>query len=158
MSKKYAVEMCAGRSLCGASSLPSVRMGELFGECLGWMGDHTDSSFDDNACVLLNNKGEMLGTRVNGVVSSELRKIEGGTDANGRWAKVLALAPKVRGCVIRTDPRLCSCIACIAFLSTRGLFCLESAGSLSQLENLVVATSSLTETLNTTCSSPVRVT
>lgn len=37
----------------------------------------------------------MLGTRVNGVVSAELRNAVGGTDANGRWAKVLNLAPKV---------------------------------------------------------------
>ncbi|WFD30034.1 54S ribosomal protein L38, mitochondrial [Malassezia sp. CBS 17886] len=43
--------------------------------------------FDDNACVLLNNRKEPLGTRVNGVVSSELR-------ARG-WGKILSLAPKV---------------------------------------------------------------
>jgi ribosomal protein L14 len=52
-------------------------------------------SFDDNACVLLNNKGELLGTRVNGVVAAELRNAVGGTDANGRWSKILSLAPKV---------------------------------------------------------------
>ncbi|EIW72880.1 hypothetical protein TREMEDRAFT_67113 [Tremella mesenterica DSM 1558] len=50
-------------------------------------------SFDDTACVLLNNKGEMIGTRVNGVVSNALRDIQGPTGA--RWSKVLSLAPKV---------------------------------------------------------------
>lgn len=55
-----------------------------------------ETRFDDNACVLLNNKGEMLGTRVNGVVSSALRDIPGGPDKGGRWAKVFALAQKVR--------------------------------------------------------------
>lgn len=42
--------------------------------------------FDDNACVLLNNRKEPLGTRVNGVVSSELRE--------RGWSKILSLAPK----------------------------------------------------------------
>ncbi|RSH85841.1 uncharacterized protein EHS24_004021 [Apiotrichum porosum] len=55
----------------------------------------TPTSFDDNACVLLNNKGEMMGTRVSGVVSAALRDSVGGTDANGRWSKILSLAPKV---------------------------------------------------------------
>ncbi|EJT45208.1 60s ribosomal protein l38 (yml38) [Trichosporon asahii var. asahii CBS 8904] len=50
--------------------------------------------FDDNACVLLNNKGEMLGTRVTGVVAAELAKATG-ADGNGRWSKILSLAPKV---------------------------------------------------------------
>jgi hypothetical protein len=53
--------------------------------------------FDDNACVLLNNKGEMIGTRVNGVVAAELRDIQGGpAGSGGRWGKVLGLAGKVR--------------------------------------------------------------
>lgn len=43
--------------------------------------------FDDNACVLLNNRKEPLGSRVNGVVSSELRE--------RGWGKILSLAPKV---------------------------------------------------------------
>lgn len=43
--------------------------------------------FDDNAVVLLNNKKEMLGTRINGPVSAELR-LKG-------WGKVISLAPKV---------------------------------------------------------------
>ncbi|KAG9304063.1 hypothetical protein G9A89_005973 [Geosiphon pyriformis] len=43
--------------------------------------------FDDNACVLLNNKLEPLGTRVLGVVASELR--------GKKWGKVISLAPKV---------------------------------------------------------------
>ena len=43
--------------------------------------------FDDNAAVLINNKREMLGSRVGGVVSGDLR-LKG-------WGKIVALAPKV---------------------------------------------------------------
>lgn len=43
--------------------------------------------FDDNACVLLNNKKEMIGSRIAGPVSAELR--------TKGWGKVLSLAPKV---------------------------------------------------------------
>lgn len=53
-------------------------------------------SFDDSACVLLNNKGEMIGTRVNGIVSNSLRNVASSTGAaGGRWSKILALATKV---------------------------------------------------------------
>jgi ribosomal protein L14 len=51
--------------------------------------------FEDTACVLLNNKGEMLGTRVNGIVSSALRDAPGVAGPGGKWSKVLALASKV---------------------------------------------------------------
>ncbi len=44
--------------------------------------------FDDNAAVLLNNKKEMLGTRIGGVVSADLR-MKG-------WGKIVSLAPRVR--------------------------------------------------------------
>lgn len=43
--------------------------------------------FDDNAAVLLNNKREMLGTRISGMVSADLR-LKG-------WSKVVSLAPRV---------------------------------------------------------------
>ncbi|KAK0231247.1 ribosomal protein L14b/L23e [Armillaria fumosa] len=43
--------------------------------------------FDDNAAVLLNNKKEMLGTRIGGVVSADLR-MKG-------WGKIVSLAPRV---------------------------------------------------------------
>lgn len=43
--------------------------------------------FDDNAAILLNNKREMLGTRIGGVVSADLR--------NRGWTKIVSLAPKV---------------------------------------------------------------
>ncbi|ORY93407.1 putative MRPL38-mitochondrial ribosomal protein, large subunit [Syncephalastrum racemosum] len=43
--------------------------------------------FDDNACVLLNNKKEPLGTRILGVVSAELRA--------KNWMKVASLAPRI---------------------------------------------------------------
>ncbi|KAG8738303.1 hypothetical protein FRC10_007007 [Ceratobasidium sp. 414] len=43
--------------------------------------------FDDNAAVLLNNKKELLGTRIGGVVSADLR-MRG-------WSKIASLAPKV---------------------------------------------------------------
>lgn len=36
--------------------------------------DGREVRFDDNAAVLLNNKKELLGTRVNGVVGAELRE------------------------------------------------------------------------------------
>jgi len=42
--------------------------------------------FDDNAAVLINNKREMLGSRVGSVVSGDLR-LKG-------WGKIIALAPK----------------------------------------------------------------
>ncbi|CCM01375.1 uncharacterized protein FIBRA_03425 [Fibroporia radiculosa] len=45
--------------------------------------------FDDNAAVLLNNKREMLGTRIGGVVSADLR-MKG-------WGKIVSLAPKFDG-------------------------------------------------------------
>lgn len=44
--------------------------------------------FDDNAAVLLNNKKEMLGTRIGGMVSADLR-LKG-------WGKIVRLAPRVR--------------------------------------------------------------
>lgn len=44
--------------------------------------------FDDNAVVLLNNKKEMLGTRIAGIVSADLR--------TKGWGKVISLAPRVR--------------------------------------------------------------
>ncbi|KAH9934554.1 ribosomal protein L14 [Epithele typhae] len=49
--------------------------------------DGTYIRFDDNAAVLLNNKREMLGTRIGGVVSADLR-MKG-------WGKIVSLAPKV---------------------------------------------------------------
>jgi len=41
--------------------------------------------FDDNACVLINKAGEPIGTRINGIVGSELRNL--------KWSKILSLAP-----------------------------------------------------------------
>lgn len=43
--------------------------------------------FDDNACVLLNNAGEMRGTRVFGPVARELR--------DKQFMKIVSLAPEV---------------------------------------------------------------
>ena len=43
--------------------------------------------FDDNAVVLLNNSGEMIGTRIFGPVSRELREIQ--------YMKIVSLAPEV---------------------------------------------------------------
>ena len=43
--------------------------------------------FDDNACVLLNATGEMMGTRVFGSVSRELR--------DKQFMKIISLAPEV---------------------------------------------------------------
>lgn len=62
-----------------------------------------DGRFDDTACVLLNTKGDMIGTRVSGPVSSELRDIPGGAGGPaGRWSKILSLAPKVGPLIIAT--------------------------------------------------------
>ena len=41
--------------------------------------------FDDNACVLINKAGDPIGSRINGVVGSELRK--------KKWSKILSMAP-----------------------------------------------------------------
>lgn len=41
--------------------------------------------FDDNACVLVNKSGDPIGTRMNGVVATELR--------GKQWSKILSLAP-----------------------------------------------------------------
>ncbi|CAG8491744.1 17298_t:CDS:2 [Dentiscutata heterogama] len=43
--------------------------------------------FDDNACILLNNRLEPLATRVLGVVGNELR--------GKKWGKVVSLAPRI---------------------------------------------------------------
>ena len=43
--------------------------------------------FDDNACVLLNQQGEMIGTRVFGPVARELR--------DKQFIKIVSLAPEV---------------------------------------------------------------
>lgn len=61
----------------------------------------TDSGrFDDSAVVLLNAKGDMLGTRITGPVSASLRNTTGGVGTGGKWSKILALAPKVSSCVV----------------------------------------------------------
>ncbi|KAL2270529.1 hypothetical protein VTJ83DRAFT_2713 [Remersonia thermophila] len=41
--------------------------------------------FDDNACVLINKAGDPIGSRINGVVGSELRK--------KKWSRILSMAP-----------------------------------------------------------------
>jgi len=43
--------------------------------------------FDDNACVILNNAGEMIGTRIFGPVARELR--------DKQYMKIVSLAPEV---------------------------------------------------------------
>ena len=43
--------------------------------------------FDDNACVLLNTAGEMMGTRIFGPVARELR--------DKQYMKIVSLAPEV---------------------------------------------------------------
>lgn len=43
--------------------------------------------FDDNACVILNNAGEMTGTRIFGPVARELREKQ--------FMKIVSLAPEV---------------------------------------------------------------
>ena len=43
--------------------------------------------FDDNACVLINNKGEPIGSRILGVMGAELR--------TKKYSKILSLAQRV---------------------------------------------------------------
>jgi large subunit ribosomal protein L14 len=49
--------------------------------------DGTYIRFDDNACVILNNAGEMIGTRIFGPVARELR--------DKQYMKIVSLAPEV---------------------------------------------------------------
>jgi len=49
--------------------------------------DGTYIRFDDNACVLLNTTGEMMGTRIFGPVARELREKQ--------YMKIVSLAPEV---------------------------------------------------------------
>ena len=49
--------------------------------------DGADIRFDENACVLLDPAGEMLGTRVFGPVARELR--------DKKFMKIISLAPEV---------------------------------------------------------------
>ncbi|SPO04597.1 probable 50S ribosomal protein L14 [Cephalotrichum gorgonifer] len=41
--------------------------------------------FDDNACVLVSKSGDPIGSRINGVVATELRR--------KKWSKILSMAP-----------------------------------------------------------------
>jgi large subunit ribosomal protein L14 len=50
-------------------------------------GDGSYIRFDDNAVVLLNNQGEMRGTRIFGPVARELREKQ--------YMKIVSLAPEV---------------------------------------------------------------
>ncbi len=50
-------------------------------------GDGSYIRFDDNAVVLLNNQGEMRGTRIFGPVARELREKD--------YMKIISLAPEV---------------------------------------------------------------
>ncbi len=49
--------------------------------------DGTYIRFDDNACVILNNANEMVGTRIFGPVARELR--------DKQYMKIVSLAPEV---------------------------------------------------------------
>jgi hypothetical protein len=49
--------------------------------------DGSTVGFDDNACVLVDKKGQPVGNRVLGVVAQEVR--------TKGWGKITALAPKV---------------------------------------------------------------
>ncbi|MFM7567046.1 MAG: 50S ribosomal protein L14 [Flavobacteriales bacterium] len=50
-------------------------------------GDGSYIRFDDNACVILNQAGEMRGTRIFGPVARELRE--------SNYMKIVSLAPEV---------------------------------------------------------------
>ncbi|GAA5890518.1 hypothetical protein JCM6882_002947 [Rhodosporidiobolus microsporus] len=77
----------------GAASAPKVRRGDVRRAVVvrtkypTRRPDGRYVRFDDNAAVLVNNKKEMVGNRIGGVVAAELR-------ARG-WGKIVSLAPKV---------------------------------------------------------------
>ena len=51
--------------------------------------DGSKIRFDDNACVLINNDGTPIGTRVFGPIAREIR------DKGGNFMKIVSLAPEV---------------------------------------------------------------
>lgn len=65
-----------------------VRRGEVQRAVVVRCKKEPGKRWDDNACVLISKDGNMLGSRVLGVVSSGLR-------ANGKWSKIISLAPQV---------------------------------------------------------------
>ena len=67
--------------LCSVSKAVVVRVSKEYRR-----PDGSYIRFDDNACVLLNNAGEMRGTRIFGPVAREVR--EG-------YTKIVSLAPEV---------------------------------------------------------------
>ncbi|KAI9888884.1 MAG: hypothetical protein M1814_006173 [Vezdaea aestivalis] len=75
----------------GPSSANKVRRGDVRhavivrARKITQRADGSSVKFDDNACVLINKNGEPIGTRINGVVSSQLR--------DKKWSKILSLAP-----------------------------------------------------------------
>lgn len=76
-----------------ASTTPKIRRGDVRHAVIVRTKFPTQRSdgrtvrFDDNACVLINNRKEPLASRVTGVVAAEVR-------AKG-WAKVASIAPKI---------------------------------------------------------------
>lgn len=55
------------------------------GRSLRW--DGSVIAFDDNAVVMLNKQGQPIGNRILGVIADECRQ--------KRWAKIVAMAPKI---------------------------------------------------------------
>lgn len=92
---KKARPIAHGTQAGPASAAPKVRKGDVrravvvrtSKETTRKLGDGRTVRFDDNACVLLNQRKEPLGTRITGVVGAELRQ--------KGWSKILALAGKV---------------------------------------------------------------
>ena len=65
--------------------------------------------FDDNACVILNQAGEMRGTRIFGPVARELRE--------SNYMKIVSLAPKI----IDTTSNILRILKTITFYSSSAL-------------------------------------
>ncbi|ODV86058.1 hypothetical protein CANARDRAFT_7419 [[Candida] arabinofermentans NRRL YB-2248] len=80
-------------NLTGSGSSNRVKRGDICRAVVVRTKSHVqrdDGSvvrFDDNACVLINQKDEPIGTRVSGVVARELRK--------KNFNKIVSLAPRV---------------------------------------------------------------
>ncbi len=79
-----------GETLGGTSAAVKVRRGDIRHAVVvrtKYKVQRPDGSvirFDDNACVLINKTGDPVGSRVNGIVGSELR--------SKKWAKILSMA------------------------------------------------------------------
>ncbi|KAH8918194.1 mitochondrial 54S ribosomal protein YmL38/YmL34 [Atractiella rhizophila] len=83
----------ASTALSSAASAPKLKRGDVRHAIIvrtkyeTKRADGSSIRWDDNACVMINNKKEMIGNRIYGPISREVRE--------RGWGKVVALAPRV---------------------------------------------------------------